>query len=89
MVRVFVRHPVAEFEVWKQAYDAFDAERQGMGVLDQAAHQALDNPNEVTIWHDFASVDAAQAFLSSDRLAEVMGSAGVAGEPTIWLTTPA
>jgi hypothetical protein len=27
MATLFVRHDVADFGVWKQAYDAFDAER--------------------------------------------------------------
>jgi hypothetical protein len=29
VTRMFVRHPVADFAVWKQAYDDFDQERKG------------------------------------------------------------
>ncbi len=89
MVRLFVRHDVSDFSVWKQAYDAFDAERKGMGVRGDAVFQAADNPNDVTAWHDFDSLESAQAFASSDRLKQVMGEAGVAGEPTIWFATQA
>ena len=89
MIRVFVRHPVSDFATWRAAYDAFDAERQGMGVQGHAVFQAAENANDVTLWHDFETTDVAQAFLDSARLREVMESAGVAGEPTIWFTTPA
>lgn len=87
MVRMFVRHPVTDFAVWKQAYDEFDAERRGMGVMADAVFQAADDPNDVTACHAFESLHAAQAFMESPRLAEVMEAAGVAGEPAVWLTT--
>lgn len=86
MIRMFVRHPVADYAVWKEGYDAFDEERRGMGVKGHAVFQALDDPNDVTVWHDFDTLDSAEAFLGSSRLREVMEAAGVAGEPTIWFT---
>lgn len=89
MVRMFVRHPVQDFTTWKQAYDDFDAERSEWGVRGDAVFQSVDDPNDVTVWHDFDDVDSAREFAGSERLREVMSSAGVAGEPTIWYTTPA
>ena len=86
MVRMFVRHPVEDFARWKQAYDDFDEERQEWGVQGDAVFQAVDDPKDVTVWHDFESLNAAREFVESDRLREVMGEAGVAGEPTIWYT---
>ena len=89
MIRMFVRHPVTDFATWKQAYDAFDSERQALGVKGAAVFQSAADPNEVTAWHDFESLEAAQAFADSDRLREAMTDAGVAGTPSIWFTTPA
>ena len=89
MIRMFVRHQVANFAAWKQAYDAFDAERRGLGVVGDAVFQAADDPNQVTAWHDFNTLEEATAFAGSDRLREVMADAGVIGEPTLWFTTPA
>ena len=60
-----------------------------MGVQADAVFQATDDPNDVTLWHDFESAAAAGTFLESERLREVMKDAGVAGEPTIWFTHPA
>jgi len=89
MVRMFVRHRVNDFATWKAAYDAFDEERSGMGVRGDAVFQAVDDPNDVTAWHDFDSTEAAQAFAESPRLREVMEGAGVAGPPSIWFATRA
>jgi quinol monooxygenase YgiN len=89
MATLFVRHDVADFGVWKQAYDAFDAERMTMGVVGDGVYQAEGNPNDVTIYHHFESMDAAKAFMNSDRLREVMMAAGVQGEPSVWFATKA
>jgi len=58
-----------------------------MGVIGDGVYQADGNPNDVTIYHHFASMNAAKAFAGSDRLREIMQGAGVAGEPAIWFTT--
>jgi len=89
MIRMFVRHPVAEFTHWKSAYDEFDNERAGMGVREHGVFQAVDDPNDVTVFHDFDSLQAARDFMESARLKEVMEGAGVAGEPTVWFTRSA
>lgn len=87
MIRVFVRHPVADDATWRQHDDDFDAERRGMGVMGDAVCQALDDSNDVTVWHDRASSDEAKAFASSPRVREVMAGAGVTATPAIWFTT--
>jgi hypothetical protein len=89
MIRLFVRHPVADFAKWKQAYEDFDDERKGMGVVGDAVFKSPDDPNDVTVWHDFKTQQSAREFVESERLREVMSAAGVAGEPTIWFTVPA
>lgn len=77
MVRLFVRHNVAEYEAWRKVYDEFDAQRRPMGVTDDGVFQAIDNPTDVTVWHDFVSADAARAFVSSEELKDAMQRAGV------------
>jgi len=60
-----------------------------MGVKGDAVFQGLNDPKDVTVWHDFESPEAAEAFARSPRLKEVMDQAGVAGEPTIWFAEKA
>ena len=86
MATLFVRHTVADFGKWKKAYDDFDAERQTMGVTSHGVYQLDENPNDVTVYHEFGTMGAAKAFAASPRLKEVMASAGVQGAPTIWFT---
>jgi hypothetical protein len=89
MVRLFVRHDVTDFAGWKQSYDAFDDTRQQMGVRAHAAYQSADDPNNVTAWHDFETLEAARAFAGSDALRGAMETAGICSEPMIWFATQA
>jgi len=86
MIRMFVRHDVADYARWRRAYDAFDAERPGMGVVGAAVYPSAEKETDVTITHDFETLEAAKAFIGSQRLREVMGAAGVTSVPTIWFT---
>ena len=52
----------------------------------QAVYQADDNPNDITVTHEFGSVEAAQDFAKSDELKKAMQGAGVVSAPTIWFT---
>lgn len=89
MVRLFVRHNVAEYAAWRAVYDEFDRERRPMGVTADAVFRSIDDPNDVTVWHDFAGADEARAFVSSEALRNATQRAGVQGEPQIWFVTEA
>jgi hypothetical protein len=88
MATMFVRHSVKDFAAWKAAYDAFDAERKSLGVTGDGVYRTVDDLNEVTVYHDFASLDEAKSFAGSGRLKEVMSDAGVVGVPDIWFGNP-
>jgi hypothetical protein len=81
---MIVRHGVRDYAKWRRAYNAFDRERRGMGVTRHAVFRAVAKPNDVTVFHDFATITKAKAFASSRRLREVMKGAGVRTKPVIW-----
>jgi hypothetical protein len=85
-VRMFVRHEVTDYAAWRKGYDAFDTARRKLGVTGQAVYQSVDNPNDVTVTHDFKTADKAKAFASSAELKAAMEKAGVKGTPQIWIT---
>ena len=89
MATMFVRHNVTDFAKWKQVYDDLRPTQQRMGVTAEAVFRAADNPNDVTVTHEFASIEAAQAFAGSAELKTAMQGAGVAGAPTIWFANKA
>jgi hypothetical protein len=84
MTTLFVRHQAADYSAWRQAYDAFQPKARTLGVQADTVYQAADNPNEITVTHDFATPEAAQAFAGSPELRSAMRDAGVVGAPTIW-----
>ena len=85
-VRMYVRHEVADFAAWRRAYAASAPARRRMGVISQSVHRSADDPNELTVTHDFKTVEMARSFASSAELREAMKSAGVTGAPRIWFT---
>jgi hypothetical protein len=69
-----------------RSYDDFAPVQKAKGVMAQAVYQAADNTNDITVTHEFGSVEAAQAFAKSDELKKAMQGAGVVSAPTIWFT---
>ena len=87
MTTLFVRHQVTDYAKWREAYDEFEATRARLGVEAASVYQAADDPRDLTVTHEFATLDAAQAFSDSPELREAMHAAGVQGAPTLWFTT--
>jgi hypothetical protein len=86
-VRMFVRHEVADYATWRKAYDSFAPTQKKLGVIYQAVYQSAENPNDLTVIHDFHSLDKAKAFAASAELKGAMEKSGVKGAPQIWYTT--
>jgi hypothetical protein len=86
---LFVRHQAADYTAWRKAYDGFQPKARTLGVKSDAVYRAADNPNDITVIHEFATVEAAQAFAGSAELRAAMHDAGVLGAPTVWFTNRA
>jgi uncharacterized protein with LGFP repeats len=85
-VRMYAKHEVTDYAAWRKAYNDFDKARRKLGVTAQVVYQSADNPNDVTVTHDFKSLDKAKAFAASPELKTAMEKAGVKGAPQIWFT---
>ena len=85
MATLFVRHPVANYPEWRRVYDSIAPMQKAGGVVADSVYQAVDDPNDVTVTNDFATIEAARAFASSPDLKAAMEKAGVSGPPTIWI----
>jgi hypothetical protein len=84
---MFVRHTVSDFATWKEGYDNAGPMQDAAGVTAEAVYQSADDPNDVTVVHDFATIEAAKTFAGSPELKQAMQGAGVVGAPIIWFTT--
>jgi hypothetical protein len=89
MTRLFVRHKVQDYGAWRKAYDEFDPQRRSMGVTGQAVYRSIEDPNDITVSHDFDNPGEAKEFASSDKLREAIQKSGVIGEPEIWFVSKA
>ena len=86
MARMFARHPVEDFAKWHDGYKGAADFRTANGVNAARIYQNADDPNDVTVVHDFDSVADAKAFIGNEELKTIMQALGVAGPPTIWIT---
>jgi ABC-type sugar transport system substrate-binding protein len=85
--RMFVRHEVSNYAQWRKAFDAFGPALRKLGVIYKAVYQSADDPNDVTVIHDFHTLEQAKAFAASPELKATMEKAGVKSAPQIWFTT--
>ena len=84
MTTLFVRHTVRDYATWRKLYDGFAPVQKAKGVTAQAVYRSAEDPNEVTVTHEFASLDAAKDFVGSPELHAAMQGAGVTGAPELW-----
>lgn len=86
MATLFVRHQVADFAKWKSGYDGLVSMRTDRGVKSDGVYQSVDDANDVTVYHEFDTIDAAKAFAGHEDLKKAMDELGVQGAPQIWFT---
>ncbi|HEY3336281.1 MAG TPA: hypothetical protein VGK16_13700 [Candidatus Limnocylindrales bacterium] len=89
MTTLFVRHTVADYAEWRRTFDGFAATQEALGVTGKTVYQAADNTNDITVTHDFETLESARAFAASPELKAAMHDAGVTSSPTIWFATRA
>jgi sortase (surface protein transpeptidase) len=84
MVTLFVRHAVADYDIWKQGYDDAKSLQKEHGVLAESVYRDADDDSVVIVTHKFQDVESARAFINLDELKSGMQEAGVQGQPTFW-----
>ena len=86
MVTMFAKHKVNDYGNWKRVYDDFASTRKEKGVTGASVHRDANDPDVITITHQFEDLNTATAFANSEELKSTMANAGVAGPPDIWFT---
>ena len=79
-VSMIARHKVNDFATWKKGYDGTAQFRKDGGVTADSVHRALDDPNMVTVYHQFADESTAKAFgarVNSDEFRAVTKEMGI------------
>lgn len=83
MIHVIIRHKVADYGRWKEAFDAHLAARKAGGEVGHRLLLSVDDPRDVTLVLDWDGLDRARRFASSEDLKQAMQKAGVLGDPEI------
>jgi hypothetical protein len=83
MAKLLVHHKVQAYSAWRKIFDDDDQRRKEYGSTGFQVLKSASDPNDLTIIMDWPSVDAAQAFATSDALKEKMKDAGVISQPEI------
>ena len=83
MVHVLVRHKVADFPRWKDAFDSHVLARRRAGEISFRLFHSLEDANDLTLLFDWESADAARKFMTSSELGQRMQEAGVQGAPEV------
>jgi heme-degrading monooxygenase HmoA len=83
MMHVLIRHKVADFNRWKQAFDADLNVRRHAGETGFRLFHNAEDPHEIFVLVDWASAEEARKFMGSSEFREAMDKAGVQGAPEI------
>jgi heme-degrading monooxygenase HmoA len=86
MITLFERATVPDFDTWHKVFKDFAPTLKAKGVTGSSVYQSTDNPNDVTVVHEFRTLDEAKAFIDSSELHAARARAAVADVPTIWFT---
>jgi hypothetical protein len=86
---IFIRHRVADFDVWKAAFDEHGAARRDHGLVDTGLLRDEDDANMVTVLLSTDDTARAREFFASDSLRETMSRAGVVSQPELWIANDA
>jgi hypothetical protein len=82
-VTVVITHEVKDYAAWRKVYDADEPNRKAGGFKVAGVYADANNPNMVTIFGEFPSVEAVNAFMANPKLKEAMENGGVVGKPDV------
>jgi hypothetical protein len=86
---IIIRHRVADFDVWKAAFDEHGSVRRDHGLADTGLLRDEEDASMVTILLSTDDTARAREFLASDSLRETMQGAGVVSQPEVWIANDA
>jgi hypothetical protein len=85
MAKVIVSHHVTDFDQWYPVFEEHGEVRRTHGATGHTVNRSVEDPNQLVIVNDFATVEDARAFMGDPSLPDAMQRAGVDGTPTIYL----
>jgi heme-degrading monooxygenase HmoA len=86
MIKMYVRHKVADFDKWKIVFEEVEPFRKQLGSSGSHVFRNYANSNEVLVITDWDTKEQGIKFGQSPELKEAMARAGVLNAPEISFT---
>ena len=83
MAKIFLTHPVADYETWRAVFDQDAARRDAHGMTNVSVLRDADDPNRIWLVAD-AEPDRVNEMMQDPELASEMERAGVTGPPELF-----
>jgi hypothetical protein len=86
MAKMFVHHPVADFDKWRPVFDGDAARREAAGLTNVRVLREADAPNSVWLVAD-GDASKMEAMLADSELGKTMQEAGVTAPPQLFVSS--
>ncbi|HXZ79435.1 MAG TPA: hypothetical protein VEG30_05850 [Terriglobales bacterium] len=83
MIYVLVRYLVKDYSTWKAAFDGSYNIRRNSGEKSFRVFRNPENPNDLTLFLEWDSLESAKRFMTSEWLQQARQQAGVLGQPEV------
>jgi hypothetical protein len=85
MTKMFLHHPVADFDKWRSAFDGDAPRRDAAGLTNVQVLRDADDPNSVWLVAD-GEASKMEVMLSDPQLRKTMQAAGVTAPPDLFVS---
>ena len=83
MATLFVHLQAKDYAAWRKVFDDVTPTRTRFGGTGHKVYQSPSDPNEITIFSEWKSVEQARVYAASNELKEAMKNAGVISQPDL------
>ena len=85
MAWIHVRHRVQDYNKWKEVYDKTAGYKRHEGWKRYRVYQVSGDRQDLIVMEQFATLEQARAYVSSQFLLDAFEQEGVVGQPEILL----
>ncbi|MGK2947393.1 MAG: hypothetical protein ACSLFP_02375 [Acidimicrobiales bacterium] len=86
MAKIFMQHPVADYDKWRPVFDGDASRREAAGLTGVRVLRDADDPQSVWLVAD-GDRASVEAMLQDPELGKAMQEAGVTGPPQLFAAT--
>ncbi len=83
MAALVVHLKVQDYTAFRKVFDAATPTRTRFGGTGHKVFQSPSDPNEITVFSEWKSVEQAKVYAASNELKEAMKNAGVISQPDL------